>query len=495
MAIIKSGATTDTLTVDPTSKAARSSLYDATGATIAKQDRAAGTPGTIQGLPIVNIEGKVAHVARGMADGSLADGRPLLMFNDPVEGAAVNTNFWTQTLTTMTVTQAAATGILFNAGSSVATTVGAMQTAQRLIPITQRTKITFRSKQRHTAHFNNNVIETGLIFSATPSATTTLIAQAASGAFWQKDGTGQYIPSLIVAGSVTAGTPISNATFLASVPATDYAVFEIEMDTAGAWFRILTVQGVVVNEQRVDIPTNTGDWAATHVGPMIRTYNTGGTGTAVQVFATEITSYVLDADTNKPWSHIQAGMGLNFTQSPTAFTQMANYVNVTAPTTRTPTNTTALEATLGGHVSWSNGANSFAANEGAASDLILFGFQIPVPYAFYCTGIRIDTVNLGAANGAAIYTIEYSMAVNSNAVSLATAAPNAPRFVPLGFSSLANAAAIGQTFSGPIDHTFSTPLVVQAGRFVHVVARVIGASAATASQVIRTTATVEGYFE
>ncbi len=40
MAVIKSGATTDLLTIDPTSKAARVTLYDATGREVSRQSKA-----------------------------------------------------------------------------------------------------------------------------------------------------------------------------------------------------------------------------------------------------------------------------------------------------------------------------------------------------------------------------------------------------------------------------------------------------------------------
>ena len=45
---------------------------------------------------------------------------------DSVEGAAYNSNIWIQSLTSFTMSQAAATGIPFNAGSSVTTGQGAM---------------------------------------------------------------------------------------------------------------------------------------------------------------------------------------------------------------------------------------------------------------------------------------------------------------------------------------------------------------------------------
>lgn len=65
----------------------------------------------------------------------------------------------------------------------------------------------------------------------------------------------------------------------------------------------------------------------------------------------------------------------------------------------------------------------------------------------------------------------------------------------LGFQTLANAAAIGVQFSPTIDIRYGAGIYVPPGRFLGIGTRVIGASAATASQVIRTFATYDGYFD
>jgi hypothetical protein len=491
MAILQSGATADLLTIDPISKAARQILFDSAANPLHKADKAPSgiTPGTTAGLPLVGANRITPRLVRSMSDGALADGRPMICFSDAIEGAAVNTNLWVQTLTTMTITQGTGT-ILFNAGASFATTVGALQTAQHQVPLPGRARIIFRTRQRHTQHYNNNLIELG--FANATSATTTLQVQGATGAVWQKDGSGQYIPSLFVAGTLIAGTPISNAAFVSQVPATDYAVFEIEVDEYGAWFRILTSAGVLVtgSEQRIDFGVTIGDWSVTHFTPMVRTYNSAATGTAVQVYVGQTDVYLLDIQHNKPWNHQLAGMGYSWVQNPvTTFAQLANYVNITAPTTRTPTNTTALEPTLGGHVSWNNAGTSFAGDD--TKDWILFGWQNPTPYAFYLTGSRISTVNLGAANGATAYTIEYALQANGVAVTLVGATN---RFIPLGFQTLAAAGAIGAVFDRDTVWNPGTPVAIQPGRYIHLVGRVI-VGTATSAQVIRTLWTPDGYFE
>jgi len=451
------------------------------------------TPGTTRGYPSIGADYKTPRLIRSFSDGAQVESLPNLLFWEPVEGSAFNSNLWTQTLTSFTVTQATG-GITFNAGASAAIGAGALHLSNKWVPLPPKAKLILRSRQRHTTHYNNNLIEFGIANNAT-SATATLTSLSANGAFWQKDGTGQYTPKIIIAGSEYAGTALSNASFIAQVPATEYALFEVEMDQDGAWFRIYTSLGVLVtgSEQRIDLPSAITGWSVTHFQVFARSYNNAATGTAVQLILGATAVYSLDTVSGRSWPQIVAGLGLNSLVSPlTAWGQTANYTNVTAPTTRTVTNTTELETTLGGHVSWNNAGTSFGTNEAALSDLILFGYTVPANYALFINGLRLSTVNLGAANGAAIYTIEYFLAYNHTG---ATLAAGSPRFVPLGFQTLANGAAIGAAFDKDTIWQPVTPIMVLPGRRVAIGARVIGASIATVSQVIRTIATVDGWFE
>jgi hypothetical protein len=439
---------------------------------------------------LAGSEYKIARHLRVDEAGGLRTAQESLFLFDACEGAAVNTNTWIQTVTTMTIAQAAATGIQFNAGSSVAATVGAMHTSHRRIPKVIGSPLLARFRVRATAHFANNLHELG--FGSPATATT---ASIGDGVVWRKDGSGQWLPVISINGAEILGTPISNATLTAAIPATDYFVLTVEVKHSAARFCIYTQSGTLVTSQDIDLTqgASLSGFAVTHLQLLARTYNSGTVATAVQLFMDECSVFALDGMAQRPWPHVLSGMGFNASQSPTAFTQNQNYTNNTAPTTRTPSNTAAGEATLGGHISWSNGANSFPASD--TTDLILFGWQNPSPYTFYFTGLNLSTINLGAANGAAIYALEYALAFNASAVSLATAAPYAPRFMPVGVQTLANAAAIGASFDKDTVFRPNTPIAVMPGRFLHLVARVVGGSLATASQVIRTVAAVDGYFE
>lgn len=483
MANIQSGATSDILTIDPSpSNAARVTEYDPTGNTIMKQDKSSGgiVPGSTYGLPIMGSDYKTPVLTKSMSDGHLIVGDRTLILYDRGEGAAVDTNKWIQTTTTMTITQGTGT-ILLNAGSSFATTVGAMHTSHRFIPFISRSGAVIRIRARHTTHFNNNLIEMG--FGSPTSATSTSIV---NGAVWRKDGTGQYIPVVCINGSEVYGTPISNLTFTSVVPSTDFAIFEVICYNNRALFNIFKTTGELLFTQSVDIPTISTSFQQTHLQAMYRIYNSAATGTAVQLIIDDVSVWWNDFQLNKPWNQIMAGMNYSGITSPTAYTQASNYANSAAPVSATLSNTTAGYTTLGGQ--W-----QFAAVAGAETDYALFGFQVPSPYSFYITGVRISALNTGAAVATTASVLQWGIGVNSSAVSLATAAPYTPMKVVIGTQSFPVGAAVGTT-ANDIVWNPGTPLVCFPSRFLHIILK-LPIGTATASQVIRGTVVVDGFFE
>lgn len=463
--------------------ALRATLYDdqgAPGTILAKQDRTAIVPGTTRGMPGAGADYKIARLTRCSPDGALRSGEDTLLLYDSVEGAAVDTNKWIQTTTTMTIVQAAGTGIQFNAGSSVAATVGAMQNSHRRFPFMSRAAIAGRFRARATAHSNNNLHELG--FGAPATATT---ASIGDGAVWRKDGTGQWVPVVSINGAEALGTPISNATFIASVATTDYCYFEIFLEESRATFTIVTQAGVIVNEQAVDFGATIGTFAVTHLQSLERTYNSAGTGVAVQLFVAQAAVWLMDTF-GPNWQQSMAGLNYGSLTSPTAYTQLANYANSAAPASATLSNTAAGYTTLGGQ--W-----QFAAVATAETDFALFGFQVPAPYAFTVTRVQITSINMVAAVATTATILQWGLGFNSSAVSLATAAPYAPMRKVIGLQSFPIAAAISAMPSNPtvIWEGLET---VQPSRFFHVILKVpIGT--ATATEIFRGTCDVSGYFE
>jgi hypothetical protein len=483
MGIILVGGSSGALQeVDATPLAARGILYDSLGNVLAKKDRASLgiVPGTTAGLPLIGASYRTPVILRATDDGALITSDRNLLLYDRGEGAAVDTNKWIQTTTTMTIAQG--TGVItFNSGNSVAINVGAMHTSHRFIPFMTRVTALAKFRARHTAHQAGNIIEHG--FGSPASAIT---ASAGNGAFWRKNASGDYIPVISINGTETQGTTVTQATFVASVAATDYAIFEVLVQNNHARFTIFKTTGEVVNMQTVDVPPASTSFQATHLQVFARTWNSAALGGTVQLLLDDVSVWVNDHTQNKPWPHIQAGMSYAAPTSPTAYTQNANYANSAAPASATLSNTAAGYTTLGGQ--W-----QFVAVAGAETDYALFGFQVPSPYAFTFTGIRIAAINTVVAVATTATVLQWGMAFNSSAVSLATAAPYTPMRVTIGVQAFPIAAAVGAVAADLI-WTPPSPVVVQPGRFIHVILKMPVATA-TATEVFRGVCAIDGYFE
>ena len=169
--------------------------------------------------------------------------------------------------------------------------------------------------------------------------------------------------------------------------------------------------------------------------------------------------------------------------------QLANHANSTSPSSASLSNTAAGYTTLGGR--W-----QFAAVGAAATDFALFGYQVPTTHRLMIDEIAISTVNTGATVATTATILDWSLGINSTAVSLATADSDpayGPRRVPLGVQGLRVGDLIGYT-PADIVRRFKNPLVVEPGRFVHVIVQV-PVGTATSSQVIRGDVTFGGWFE
>jgi hypothetical protein len=471
--------------VDAAPKAARLILYGPDGTPITPSDRTAIIPGSRGGALNMGADYKIARLIRCSSFGTLRTSDDTMFLQDSVEGAAVDTNKWIQTLTTMTVTQAVATGTLFNAGSSVATTVGAMHTSHRRFPFIVGAPLVFRCRARMTTHFANNVVEMG--FGAPASATA---AAVGDGAIWRKDATGQILPVIAIGGAEILGTPISDAAFRASVGVNDYAIFEVMLESTRARFNIYTQTGALVLSQDLDWTVASASLQVTHVQAMIRTYNSGGTGTAVQLFVHGTSIIGLDTLSQRGYDIGQSGMNLNSLTSPTAYTQLAQYANSADPTAAVLSNVAASYATLGGLF-----IGPTPTPAGAVTDFALFGWANPSPYSFIFQGIKITAMNRGTAVATTATVLEWALAFNSSGVSLATGAPYTPMRVPIGRQVFPIGATV-ESLPSPDAVVWSpqTPLVVQPGRFLHVILR-IPVGTATAAGFLRGGVVIDGYFE
>jgi hypothetical protein len=146
----------------------------------------------------------------------------------------------------------------------------------------------------------------------------------------------------------------------------------------------------------------------------------------------------------------------------------------------------------------------------AGVDGCVTAFQVPTgginqtPRNLIITGIRIDSVNIGAAVATTASILQWSLAfgatggtipslAQAESASFTTATAKAWRRIALGIQSWLVGAAIGQP-AEQITVMFDSPIVVSPGQWVAVVAKFI-VGTATASQVEWSTITFDAHYE
>ena len=155
-------------------------------------------------------------------------------------------------------------------------------------------------------------------------------------------------------------------------------------------------------------------------------------------------------------------------------------------------NTAPANTTLGGDF-------LFGAPAGAATNFPMFSYVVPLGYRFVCTGITISAGSYGAACTTTPTVLAWKLAVGSSAATLATTdtattfAITAPRIIPIGTQLIPVSTIIGYECQ-PLIIPFTTPIYADSAKYFHIIMS-IPIGSATASQIIRGTVYVNGYYE
>lgn len=412
-------------------------------------------------------DGVTPGVAGISEDGRIKVAQDSIIMYEPVDGTTINTNLWVQSQLTMT--QAQASGFLtLNSGGITTINTYSILTSSKVAKFLSEFPLYahFRCKTPNSTEINKT-IEIGFGTAATTAAPT-------DGAFFRWNSAGEFRCVINNGGAET----LSAAVTIPSVSTVH--TFEIIFKYDEVNFLVDEVLAATIAvPSGISAPTS-----GTAQTFFARCY-TGGTAPSLgpQLSIAEVILIQLDVNNNKLWNHQLAGFFRNALTAPSTFAQAANWANSTAPASATLSNTAAGYTTLGGL--W-----QFAALAGAATDYALFGFQVPAGYVLHVTGIRISSINTGATVATTATILQWGLGVNSTAVSLATAGLYR---VPLGMQGFLVGDLIGKT-PADIDRTFNTPIVVESGRFLHVILTV-PVGTATASEIFRGTVSIEGYFE
>lgn len=421
-------------------------------------------------------------------NGYLRTSQSNIIHYDQVDGAALNTNIWSSSVSGMTVVQASGF-IGLNAGSATTAAAYAIIQSVKYIPLygTLPLRDSTNAKVINLPEANATV-ELGIGAVAANSAAT-------DGAFFRWGPAGQFFAVINNGGSESSSAALTG-TFTdedgdtITLPPVQSIIhlFEIEIVEDRALFY---VDDILV--ATIDTPSGQAyPFNAGRQQKFARVYNGGSTpALAPQLFIGQTITEQEDLNQNKPWADVLASLGRTSYQSPvTAFGQTANHANSTSPVSATLSNTAAGYTTLGGRF-------QFTAVASAVTDFALFGFQVPVGYQLVINAVAISSCNTGAIGSAVTPTIfDWGVGINASAVSLATAdgaGTWAPRRVPIGLQAFALSSVIG-AIATDVSRRFETPIVVDSGRFFHIILQ-IPLAAATSSQIFRGDVFVNGYLE
>ena len=475
---IKGALSGAALEVGATSKAARFELYDALGNVIARkknEDYGASE----YGLPVGGSNDGDFRPIRVDRTGGIATAkyRPVTAYS--LYTAALPPA-WLAPAATFTVTHALATGTLLNAAATGAISSHASLISMKPLYKMQRAPIFSRHRARLIKGAANGQADIGLFSSQAPAA-----AIQANGFVFLYGADGTLKPTVYQNSAVIAQG--SDFASLITGNPSKYYVWGVLLGDDDVTFVVQdATTGAIINEQTLqinDLDPRFGQSAYWFQGA--RTFVTSAAanvGLATQLYVADSQMGILDIDEGKAWQDVMAGMGFGTVVNPTvALTQLANYANTAAPASATLSNTTAGYTTLGGQF-------QFAAVAGAETDYALFGFTVPAGVSLHVDSIGIHTWNSGAAVATTETLLQWFM---GDAAAVTLAANSFRR--TLGAQAFPIGAAIG-ALAAPIEKEFRTPFVVHSGRIFHIGLK-MPRGTATASQIIRGTIDIGGYFE
>ena len=399
-----------------------------------------------------------------------------LWFTDQAIGTAINTSIWNSPISTMTVTLAGNSYIM-NAGNSVTAGHYAIHRTWRTFPMAYKgSSIYAECTMLYTAQpTTNHSIEGGFM------ACANSVADPTDGVFFRVRDGNLYC--------VCCNNSVEQSVNLGTAPTFGVEhnlVIEVTPISAIFWMD---------NEPVASFENTAGTFSIQSQPQLpfcVRQFNGGvAPAYALQTKFSNISVSMADLDNNRLWPTCKAGMGYGSYQVPSGATagQTSAYVSGSAPTTRTLSATTKMEIGLGGQT-------TFAAFAGVETDYNLFGYQVPANNTLIIRGLRIESANLGAAVATTATLLQWSLGIGSTADTLAgteSATVKVGRKMPLGFQTFPVGAAIGAVAS-PVDVNLDAPIIVHGGEWFQIVFRQ-PVGTATASQLIRVLAMVNGYFE
>ena len=422
-------------------------------------------------------------------------GMDTLLFSDTFNASAQNTSCWSYTFATMTAAQPGAGTVNFGTVQGTTSAHGAFMRTFQHFPLfgTFPLAVEFHVGQFTAALTAGEVWRMGL---GLPSAATTPAT----------DGVWIEITSAGVLGAAAfSNTTTQTGTLLAlnslTVGDLDKFIIVVGERTIEFW-RDDTLLGTL------DVPTANGQpFITTSLPVFMHKYNTGAVSNTNTMRVADVNVTLMDALTSRDWPTQLCTLGQMAYQG-----QNGGTMGTTALLPNATAATTVTGAALSQTVPIATGLGGQAGITAAAAgvDGCVTAFQCPTgsttqtPRNLVIRGVRVDSVNIGAAVATTASVLQWSLAFGATGVtipslaqaesaSFATGTSKAWRRVPLGLQSWIVGAAIGAPAEA-IVLKFDAPVVVHPGQWVAAVAKFI-VGTATASQVIWATVTFDAYYE
>lgn len=430
-------------------------------------------------------------------DYRLRVGTDSVQFVDSFNGTAQNTNLWAYTFATMTAAQPGAGTVNFGTAQGTTSAHGAFMRTWQYFPLTSTAPLAveFYFGQFVSALVSGEIWLCGL---GLPSAAITRPTDGV----WFK---------------LTSAGLVGVASFNGTEVESDFT-YPFASLTVGTISKALIVIGereveYWIDDQllgHIDIPAANGvPWLSASAPAFMQKYNTGAVSNTNTMRVARVGVTMMDIDTARPWSVTNSVMGQNayvgqngHTMGTTQFTgTITTGSSPLLPTSAAGSNTVANTTGLGG-------VGAINAAAGAATDFIATSYLNPAGTInitgrnLVVKGVKISTMNTGAAVATTPTTLMWSLAFGHTAVSLqttesasfATATTHAPRRVCLGWQSAAIATAVGGLYSPDIYMSFDSPIVVRPGEYIATIMKIV-VGTATASQTITFAVTFDGNFE
>ena len=406
--------------------------------------------------------------------GNIMSGNSFIEFSELSDGTTINLQKWVQSVSGFAQAQTVA-GINLTSTGSVAVNAYSILTSQAFFQKSPRVPLQVKIRLNW-SFVTNSYGEFGF---GSPVTNT----QLTQGAFWRSIAN-VLVP--VVANS--SGLEIVGNSVDISSYASQSLIYDIVMDDDGVLFTIQDSEtDNLIYRQSIQIPKS---WVkmfqAARVQLFLRAVNGASAPSVSPIFRfSELCVIAHHINFNRSFEFNQSINRMSSTVNPLTGATTANGVNSTAPASAVLSNMASGYA-----ATFLDGDFQFAAVAGAETDYCLFGFTVPTGYRLVIEGAAIEAFNMGAAVAATPTLLKWELGENGASANLATGGHLRHK---LGNQSFPIGAVPGTDSNKIINIKFNGKPIIESGRNLALILRMPVATA-TASQIIRGTYKIHGYF-